>query len=139
MTKSIHSLTSPVPMSVAATAASRSSRVCVTISSRRRSNRSTSVPAYGPKTSSGRNVQAVISPRSTPLPVRRSTSQDIATPWVIVPDAEKTWAKNHGRYSGDSSERKACRSPGRSVLSAENAIYDDNNQPKQGYINPNSS
>ena len=139
MTKSIHSLTSPVAMSVAARAASNSSRVCVTISSRRRSNRSTSVPAYGPKTSSGRNVQAVIRPRSTPLPVRRRTSQDIATPWVIVPDAEKTWAKNHGLYSGDSSERKACRSPERRVLSAENAIYGDNNRPKPGDINPDSS
>ena len=126
MTKSIHRLIAPVAMSVAVRAASSSSRVCVTISSRRRSNRSTSVPEYGPKTSSGRNVQAVIRPRSTPLPVSRSTSQDSATPWVIVPDAEKTWAKNHGRYSGDSSERKACRTPGRRVLMGENVIYGHN-------------
>lgn len=58
-------------------------------------------------------MHAVSSPRSTPLPVSWSSSQEIATPWVIVPDADSTWLKNQDRYAGVSSDWKDRRRLGR--------------------------
>jgi hypothetical protein len=63
-------------------------------------------------------VQAVSSPRSTPLPVSRSTSHEVATPCVIVPEADRTWLKNQERYAGVSNDRKDRRRLGRVSFSA---------------------
>jgi hypothetical protein len=110
MTNSIQARTTPAAMIAAVAAAKTSSRVCVAISSLRRSIRSTRAPEWGPSSRDGRNVHAVSSPRSTPLPVSRSSSHDVATAWVIVPDADSTWLKNHERYAGVSSDRNdRCR------------------------------
>jgi hypothetical protein len=50
-----------------------------------------------------------LGPGPTPLPVSLSSSQEVATPWVIVPDADSTWLKNQERYAGDSSDLKDRR------------------------------
>ncbi len=88
-------------MMAAAAAARSPNATWVTISSLRRSTRSTSAPACGPSSRTGRKVNVPISPRSTLLPVSRSRNHDSATACVIVPDAENTWLKNQARYAGD--------------------------------------
>ena len=49
-------------------------------------NRSAMTPAYGERSSTGRNCSPVVMPRAVPLPsVRRSTSQSWATRCIQVP------------------------------------------------------
>src|ERR1700757_548988 len=67
-------------------------------------------------------MQAVSSPRSTPLPVSRSISHEVATACVIVPDADRTWLKNQERYAGVSNDRKDRRRLGRVRSSAADAV-----------------
>ena len=79
----------------------------VTSSSRRRSRRSASPPAHAPRTRAGPTVSAVSTARSTALWVSRRISQEDATAWVMVPDADSTWALNHHRKRASVSEASA--------------------------------
>jgi hypothetical protein len=45
------------------------------------------------------------------LPVSLSTSQDCPTAWVMPPDADKTWLRNHHRNAGAVSDPNAPAPP----------------------------
>ncbi len=62
----------------------------VTTSSLRRSTRSASAPARGPPSRSGSIEEEPSSPSANPLPVSWSTSQEMATAWVNVPETDRT-------------------------------------------------
>jgi hypothetical protein len=79
----------PVAVSTARRVASPMKRLWVKINRRRRSTRSTKAPDQEPITMNGSSEHVPSSPRSTPLPVSLRRSHDSATPWVIVPEAER--------------------------------------------------
>jgi hypothetical protein len=82
--KTIQTWTTPVRTMSHITTASTAASVCVTSSTRRRSNRSAIVPPHSPNNRTGRNRNANVAPTATPLPVSVDTSQ--ASAMVCIHD-----------------------------------------------------
>ncbi len=116
VTTTIHSRTSPVSVSTPSPAASSSRKLCVTISSRRLSNRS----AMAPPTGANRKKAAACASDTVPSasadpPVRCKTSSACATICIQVPTAETKRPAHSRRKSRWRSARRASNCIGADI------------------------
>jgi hypothetical protein len=87
----IHASAAPELASAHSVSAGIAISACVTMSSRRLDTRSASSPPQAPATSIGTNCSAAVSPTTTLLFVRRSTSHISATICIQLPLSEMIW------------------------------------------------
>ena len=87
----IHGTTAPVAVSAQSVSAGSTIAVCVTMSSRRFGKRSATTPPQAPRTSTGRNCSAAVTPTATPLPVSERINHISATICIQLPLSETIW------------------------------------------------
>ena len=70
---------------------------CRTIISLRRSTRSATTPAYGPRSNTGSACSATTTPRTAAEPLRVSTSQACAVACIHVPISDSACPQKYSR------------------------------------------